>query len=284
MDTSVGSAEPRIVCLLLTHGCHGAVTGAEERFLGEREDLVPDLLAREVQVFAGTADGTGEDGIADDGDVRGVLRPCADDVGDAVLCVSGRVAIGDPQAAEHDEVVGAVALFDGGALGAGVDAGLGMAFTDGTQGGEVIGVGMRDEDVTQHQLVFVDEPQHGGGVETGVEQGGVPGDLVPDQIGVHRHVIVGGGDDAEFAPLGHVRRAGQPAVVLTLQACTVEAQSGAEFLPADTDGGLPGGFELMIGSGVDAGRVGRRLGRGLRGDPGLAEDVADGVFEIHVAV
>lgn len=224
------------------NGGDGAVAGADEGVGGEAEDLLLNFLAGKVEVFAGATNGASEDGIANDGDVGGVLGPGADDEGGAVLGVAGGVAEGDAQAAEVDEVVGAGALIDGSVFGTGVEFDLGEAFADGGEGGDVIGVGVGDEEVFELELVFREECEDGGGVPAGVEEGGFAGDFVPDEVAVDGVAALGGGDLAEFAPGGEVDGGREPTAGDGFEFGRVETEQGGKFGEVGGPGGFAGGF------------------------------------------
>src|SRR5688500_17600214 len=77
--------EEWVVVFFFADGGYGAVAGAEEGVVGKGEDLVADFLFEEVRGLEATGEGASEEGVADDGNVRGVFGPVADDVNDAVF-------------------------------------------------------------------------------------------------------------------------------------------------------------------------------------------------------
>src|SRR5689334_11571472 len=80
-----GSGEERVVFLLLLHCGQRTVSGANQCVSWQAEDLLAHLLLCQRTMLPGSAHGAGEDGVADDGDMRRILRPVADDVCDAVF-------------------------------------------------------------------------------------------------------------------------------------------------------------------------------------------------------
>src|SRR6266478_5521908 len=103
-------SKERIMGLLFGYGGQRTVSGADQSFGRQSENLLPHLLPRQIPGLVSASHRTGEDRISNDGDVRGILGPGADDIGEAVLGMTGRIAVGDAQAAQVNEIVRAVAL------------------------------------------------------------------------------------------------------------------------------------------------------------------------------
>ena len=59
---------------------------------------------------------------------------------------------------------------------------------------------MSQEEMPQLEVMLLDQFHHGRRVPTGVEQGGLARDLVPDQIAVNGIALLAGGDATDFAP------------------------------------------------------------------------------------
>ena len=74
------------------------------------------------------ADGTGENRIPHESDERGILAPIADHIGDSVGGMPRGIPVGDAQAAELEEIIGAIPLLREGGGGIGVDMHLGILF------------------------------------------------------------------------------------------------------------------------------------------------------------
>ena len=178
--------------------------------------------------------------------MRRVLRPVAHDVGDPVLSVAGRVAIGHPQAAQHNEVVGANTLFDWGILGIGVNASLGEAFPQPRQSGHMIPMGMSDENVFDLELMFIDVSEDGGRIETRVEDGRLASDFVPNQVGINGHAIFLSGDHPQLAPTAGDHGLGKPAFGNSLELNPIEQEFGSEFGEAAASGRLSCFFHALI--------------------------------------
>ena len=58
--------------------------------------------------------------------------------------------------------------------------------------GDMIGVSMSEEEVAQLQPEFVDLGHQRCGISTRVKSSGFEGPAVPDEVGIHRHVMKGG--------------------------------------------------------------------------------------------
>src|SRR2546425_1653405 len=82
--------EERIMLLFLGHGRQRSVARANQRFRRQREDLFPHLLPGNVPGLIAAANGPGENRVPDNGYVRRIFRPRADDVRYAVLGMAGR--------------------------------------------------------------------------------------------------------------------------------------------------------------------------------------------------
>src|SRR5437764_10165822 len=77
----VGSiSEKGIVLFFFGDGGQWTVAGTDEGLGRQTEDLLADFGFGHVPGLVAVADGAGEDGIADDGDVRGVFGPGANNV------------------------------------------------------------------------------------------------------------------------------------------------------------------------------------------------------------
>ena len=72
------------------------------------------------------------------------------------------------------------------------------------------------------KLVLRDEIGNGLGVPAGIEEGCFTRDFIPDEVAVHSNAVLGGGNDAKFAPGGQVNGRGQPAASDVLELCRVE--------------------------------------------------------------
>lgn len=114
-------SKERIVSFFPAHRRQGAVAGAQQRGLRQREDLLADFLPRQFPRLVPTSDGTRKNRVPHDRHVRRVVGPGANNICDAVLRVAGRVPVGDAQAAQVDEIAGAVPVLRRGALGSGVE-------------------------------------------------------------------------------------------------------------------------------------------------------------------
>ena len=201
---------------------------------------------------------------------------------DTVLGVAGVSTVRDAQAAEVDDLGILVALVHGGVLRTAMDAGLGKGGADFGQFLDVIVMRMGDKNMPQHEAFLGNHVEHGLGVETGVEEGGVALDLVPEEVAIHQHAVgVGGGDDADFAPDGQIGFWRQPAVgnafkFLGLKAEQLSERGEIELLAA-LAGGLEGG-QFAFGN-AGGGACGG--GGNVVHHPRLADDVAKMVFKLH---
>src|SRR6266446_1818179 len=153
-------SEKGIVLFLLGDGRQRPVARTEESVGRQAEDLLAHLLPGQFPGLMAAADGAGENCVADDGHVRRVLRPGADDVSRAVFGVARRVAVGDAQAAEVNEIVGAIALIQRRVLRAGMQPHFRELLPDGSQRRDVVLVGVRDEQVAKLKLVLCYEAQN----------------------------------------------------------------------------------------------------------------------------
>ena len=124
--------------------------------------------------------------------MRGILRPVADEIDDAVLRVTGRVAIGDAQAAEMEAVVRAIAMLRRGSLAVGVQMQLGKRLANLPQRREVVFMRMREENMLQGESVFLNQAQRLVRVPARVEQRRFTRHFIPHQAVVHRIAVAGG--------------------------------------------------------------------------------------------
>ena len=187
------------------------MAGANQRFRWQRENLFPDFLPRQLPRLVATADGTGENRVAHDGHVRCVVRPRADDVGHAVFRVAGRFTVRDAQAAEHDEIVAPVAVLWRSAFGVRVQMNFGEAFANWLQARHVVLVRVRDEQMLELKLIFLDQLENGSGIPAGIEQCGVACDFIPNQIAMHGVAALGRADLPQLAPPAQILFRRQPA-------------------------------------------------------------------------
>ena len=125
--------------------CPGQIrvsSGREGRFARALSaGQAPRLVAR--------SNGTGENGIAYDGDVRGILGPVSNNIGHTFFGVAGRLAVGDAKAAKMDEVIGAIAVLRGGVPGIGVKEEARIFLPNGSETGDVIIVHVGQKEMAQ---------------------------------------------------------------------------------------------------------------------------------------
>ena len=81
---------------------------------------------------------------------------------------------------------------------------LGEAVAHRLEGGDVILMRVRDENVAELELVLGNQAEDGLSLPTGVEQGRLARNLIPYQVAVDGHAAVGGADAAQFAPPAQV--------------------------------------------------------------------------------
>lgn len=110
----------------------------------------------------------------------------------------------------------------------------------------MISMGMRDKNVFDLELMFIDLSEDGSRVETRVKDGCLASDLVPDQIGVNSHTIALSGDHPQFTPTVGRHRLGQPAFGNPLELNPIEQELGSEFGEATTGGRLSGFLHALI--------------------------------------
>ena len=126
--------------------------------------------------------------------------------------MAGGFAVRDAQAAEHDEIVAPVAMLRRRAPGIRVQMNFGKAFANRLQSRHVVLVRVRDEQVFELKLIFLNQLEDGRDIPTGVEQRGIAGDFVPNQITMHRVAAFGRADLPQLAPEAQILFRRMPAV------------------------------------------------------------------------
>lgn len=186
----------------------------------------------------------------------------------------------DAEAAEMDEVPGAIALVRGCAFGIRVQLYFWVTFADVTQGEDVILVGMSEEKVFKFKLVLIDQRRDGRGIPAGIKERGLPSDFIPREVAIDRHAL-GGADLADFAPLLDGGGTGKPALGDPLQFCAVETDESRELGIIRRPIRLAGVLEPRQFSGGKASGLGGGFRNHVRRFAGFANDIAGMVLELH---
>jgi len=136
------------------------VARTDESVRGRLKILFANFFSGQVPGLIAATDGTGENGVPDDGHVPSVFGPGADDVGRAVFGVARCGAVGEAQTAEVKEIVGAVALVHGRVLRTGTQPDFAELLANLAESRDVVFVGVGEEDVAQLKLVVGKELQN----------------------------------------------------------------------------------------------------------------------------
>lgn len=141
--------------------------------------------------------------------------------------------------------------------------------------GDVIGVGVRDEDAVQCQTTIFKEFDDGAGVCAGVEGCGAFRGWIPDDVGVNGHVAKGGIETGETS---HFDGSGEPRVFGEGdEGGAVEVEGGSE----GKKGGWIRGATLGVGESFrrDLGSLGQGGVRQTHAALGFGKDIIEEVFE-----
>ena len=102
------------------------------------------------------------------------------------------------------------------------------------QRGDVIGVGVRDEEVLERKFVPLQQVKNRLCLETGIEQGRLARDFIPNQVTVHFEARAGGCDLAQLSPEAEVALLRQPAVSNPFEPCRVQSEFPCQTLEIRT--------------------------------------------------
>src|SRR5262245_54190263 len=149
--------EEGIVLLLLHHGRKGAMARTNQRFCRQRKNLLADTLFQQLRGLKARRQRTGKNCVTHDGDVRGVLRPGADHVTDAVLGVARSRSIHDAEAAKMDEIIWPITMWRWRAFRVRVQMNLCEFFAELAQCRDVVFMCVREKEVFQYEAVLRDE-------------------------------------------------------------------------------------------------------------------------------
>ena len=261
--------------LFLREGGERTVPGGDDGVLGEGEELFLVVAELVGEVGGAAAHGAGENRVAADGQ-----RPAQ--AGEIEGRHARRMAPGeeglDRKFAKVEVGVFLEALQTREIEGlrfADPDHGLGLG-GQAREVGDVVLVGVGDENVGQLQLLGVERVEHGLAVRPGVERGGLAEARVPGEVAVHGHVLVGRvehGEAARKIRLGRIPGlAGQ-----FLEGIRPEPQV-ARHAPDDRDEGLAGLDGGQVGD-ADLGAVGEVFVGDLQAALRLADDVVEVVLD-----
>ena len=145
------------------------VPRTNQRVRRQRKNLRADFFFCQAGELFGAAHRTGENRIADHGHARRVLRPVANDVGHPVFGMTGRVAVGDAQTAEMNEIVRPIALIHRRIFRARMKFHFRNPAANRFERGNVVGMRVRDEQVFELNFVPVDQLENRLRVEARVE-------------------------------------------------------------------------------------------------------------------
>src|SRR5207244_4317509 len=106
-----------VMRLFFSYGCKRPVSRTDPGIAGQSKTLPPHLRLRQIPGLIAAPDRAGKNCVPDNGDVRRVFRPGADDVSEAIFGMAGRIAVRDAQAAQVNEIVRAIALGHGRGFG-----------------------------------------------------------------------------------------------------------------------------------------------------------------------
>ena len=199
-----------------------------------------------------------------------------EEVGHAADGVAGGFADFDADGSEGEDVAGGdwVGVFEEFAV-TDEDLGVWVGIAEGWEGGDVVRVGVGDEDEGWGEPVGGDGGDDGGGVSAGVDDGGVFAGWVEDDGSVDGHVAPCGVEDEEPVEGDWV---GLPLVAAEgEEAFGVEAEGGGDESGGGfVDGAGAEGFEFFGG---DACLGGEHFRVEAEAALGLADDVFKIVFE-----
>ena len=186
-------------------GGERTVAGAEDGVVGKREDFLPVGLEGFGKGDLRTSDRAGEKGVPDNGD--GPVE-ALDDVGGAPRAVPAGEGTANAELAGGENLTlgewsGALEML----LLWAEDLGFTGFPAKALEVGDVIAVGMGEEDEIQLEFFIPDEIDHGGGIGPGIEGDGLVCSGIPNEVGVDIHdaLVVGGkapktGDAPGFGP------------------------------------------------------------------------------------
>src|ERR1051325_1930489 len=89
---------------------------------------------------------------------------------------------------------------------------FGKLFTNSSERSDVIVVRVRDENMTQHKLVFFNGFQNLLSIPAGIKQRSFTRNFVPDEITIHRDVLSRGTKRMQFAPGAEIPFRRSPAI------------------------------------------------------------------------
>lgn len=154
---------------LFSHCCQWTVPGTDQCRWWKGENLFPNFLFCQAGGLKSFAYGPREKGVSHDGYRRRTFRPMGDEVRHSIFRVSGRFPVADTKIADVNELVLFQSMARGGISGMGPYADLRKLGSNGIQSGNVIMVGVSDEQMGQMQFIFFDAFENGFGFHPGVK-------------------------------------------------------------------------------------------------------------------
>src|SRR5262249_10934237 len=118
-------------------------------------------------------------------------------------------------------------------------------------------------------------------LEAGIEQGRLPGDLIPDQVAVHVEARSGGGDLAQLAPATEVALLRQPTVGDPFELCRLQSELSGQALEIRALRDCARFLERREFIDAQSSGSGGVRGRYIRRGASLANDVSQVIFQIH---